>query len=283
MDADEEKSIESLVRIAARIRTSTINSLYTAQSGHLGPSLSIVELLTALYFSVMRLGRPESIPDPCNRDLFVLSKGHAAPSLYATLAERGLIEKQLLSGLRAIESPLQGHPEKHRLAFIDATTGSLGQGISMAQGYAIGQKLRGNDFRTYCIVGDGECQEGQVWEAAMSARKFELDNMVCIVDCNKFQNEESVADTMPVDSPPIHEKWSSFGWRTEVIDGHDFPQILGALSRAQDRKGLPTVIIANTVKGKGISFAEGNPVWHSKVIDRVSYERAIAELEAVYG
>ena len=153
----------------------------------------------------------------------------------------------------------------------------------MAQGYALGQKLTGNDQRTFCIIGDGESQEGQVWETAMSAAKFRLDNLLCILDHNKFQNEESVARTMPIDTPPLWQKWAAFGWRTEVIDGHDLSEIRRAIVDARKPTGLPTIIIANTVKGKGISFAEGNPEWHSKVIDHDSYERAMAELEVRNG
>ena len=238
MEADSAKHIALLERTSTQIRAGIVESLYHAQSGHLGPSLSIVELLTVLYFGEMRLGMPEPTPDPRHREVFVLSKGHAAPALYATLAERGLLNKELLRTLRAIGSPLQGHPERHRLPYVDATTGSLGQGISMAQGYALGQKLTGNDQRTFCIIGDGESQEGQVWETAMSAAKFRLDNLLCILDHNKFQNEESVARTMPIDTPPLWQKWAAFGWRTEVIDGHDLSEIRRAIVDARKPTGL---------------------------------------------
>ena len=263
---------------ASNIRMSIIESLYYAQSGHLGPSLSIVEILAVLYLQELRLGLPLRAQSPNQRDVFVLSKGHAAPALYATLAEAGLISKDVLKTLREIESPLQGHPERHRLPYIDATTGSLGQGISIAQGYAMGQKLMKSKNRTICILGDGECQEGQVWETAMSAPKFELDNLVCIIDNNGFQNEEAVEKTMPIDTPPLKDKWKAFGWMVETIDGHDFDQIQRALSRAGSIKGMPTMIIAKTIKGKGVSFAEGNPVWHSKAIDQDSYAIARKEL-----
>ena len=265
--------------LAARnIRVGIIESLYEAQSGHLGPSLSIVEILAVLYLQELRLGLPLPVQSPCNRDVFVLSKGHAAPALYSTLAEAGLISKAMLKTLRKIESPLQGHPERHRLAFIDATTGSLGQGISMAQGYAMGQKIMESNNRTFCILGDGECQEGQVWEAAMSAPKFGLDNLICIIDNNGFQNEDSVVKTMPIDTPRLKDKWEAFGWMVETVDGHDFAQIQKSFLKAGTIKGMPTMIIANTVKGKGISFSEGNPVWHSKAIDHDSYAVAIKEL-----
>jgi transketolase len=231
-----------------------------------------------LYLQELKLGLPLPVENPNQRDVFVLSKGHAAPALYATLAEAGLISKNLLKTLRKIESPLQGHPERHRLPYIDATTGSLGQGISIAQGYAMGQKLMGSKNKAFCILGDGECQEGQVWETAMSAPKFGLDNLVCIIDKNGFQNEYAVEKTMPIDTPPLKDKWEAFGWMVETVDGHDFGQIQSALSKVGNIKGVPTLIIARTIKGKGVSFAEGNPVWHSKAIDQESYAIASKEL-----
>jgi len=275
---NKKKEYKDLILASKNIRMSILECLYSAQSGHLGPSLSIVEILAILYLKEMKLGLPLPKENPNQRDVFVLSKGHAAPALYATLAEAGLISKDLLKTLRKIESPLQGHPERHRLSYVDATTGSLGQGISIAQGYAMGQKLMKSEYRTFCILGDGECQEGQVWEAAMSASKFGLDNLVCIIDNNGYQNEESVTKTMPIDIPPLKEKWEAFGWLVEIIDGHDFSQLQRALSKAGSIKGVPSLIIAKTLKGKGVSFSEGNPLWHSKVIDKNSYDLAIKEL-----
>ncbi|MBR9703243.1 transketolase, partial [Candidatus Woesearchaeota archaeon] len=225
---------------ARNIRIKTLDSLYKAQSGHVGPSLSIVEVLTTLYFDEMNLDSEEVT----ERDVLVLSKGHAAPSLYATLAERGLLEESLLDTLRDINSPLQGHPERHRLTYVDATTGSLGQGLAMAQGYALAKKLSGESDNVYCIIGDGETQEGQIWETAMSAPKFKLDNLFVFTDYNKFQNECSIAETMPLDD--LGDKWRAFGWDVYEIDGHDYDQIKKAIADGGSPNGKPTMIIANT-------------------------------------
>jgi len=267
-----------LIIIAKNIRWKTVNSLYIAKSGHLGPSLSIVEILTALYFNILSLGDKLQSNNLDQRDIFILSKGHAAPALYATLAEAGLISEDLLLTLRKIESPLQGHPERHRLEYIDATTGSLGQGISMAQGYALAQKSKKLKTRTFCIIGDGETQEGQVWETAISAPKFKLDNLICITDNNGYQNEGSTEETMPLNCPTLIEKWQSFGWEVESIDGHNIEAIIDILLKLNNNNGKPKMIIANTIKGKGISFSEGNPIWHSKEIDDLSYKIAYSEL-----
>lgn len=267
-----------LERIAARIRLHIVESIYKAQSGHVGSSFSCTELLTALYFRTMNLGNPKPTPDVKKRDVFILSKGHAAPALYATFAERGLLNPKLLSTLRQIESPLQGHPERHRLKYVDATTGSLGQGLSMAQGYALSKKRRGAKERVYCLVGDGELQEGQVWEAARSIANNKLDNLVCIVDHNKFQLGGDTNKLMT--TKVIERAFDARGWNRLNINGHNFREIDKAFATALHTKNRPTVIIANTVKGEGLSFTRGDVAWHGKVFDATTYEQAKQELSS---
>jgi len=265
-----------LERTAARIRLHIVESIYKAQSGHVGSSFSCTELLTALYFQIMNLGKPKPTPDVKKRDVFILSKGHAAPALYATLAERGLLNPKLLNTLRQIESPLQGHPERHRLAYIDATTGSLGQGLSMAQGYALAKKRQGLQERVYCLVGDGELEEGQVWEAARSIANHKLDNLVCIVDHNKFQLGTPTNDLMP--TKMIESTFDAMDWNRININGHNFEEINRALAAAMRVKNKPTVLIANTIKGEGLSFTRANVAWHGKIFDTTMYEEAKKEL-----
>jgi transketolase len=262
-------SIDELSEIARRIRIKTIDALYMAQSGHPGPALSIVEILTALFFDEMNL-------EGEHRDRFVLSKGHAVTSLYAVFAELQWIDSLELETLRRINTRLQGHPDRTTLPYLDAGSGALGQGASMAIGYALASRLQGTPTRTYCIIGDGENQEGQIWEAAMHAPAQQLDNLVFIIDENKFQNEDYVEKTLPMGS--LAQKWQAFGWRVLCIDGHNFRDILYALKIARKTKNQPTMIIADTVKGKGVEFMENNMSWHSRAIKSEEYQLAMSFL-----
>ena len=261
-------NIEELINKAAKIRKRTLFALYSAQSGHPGPSLSIVEILTALLFSEMNCHGEK-------RDRIILSKGHAVASFYAALSTGGFIKQEELSHLREIGSPLQGHPVRDTLPLIDASTGSLGQGLSVGIGYALGMRLKREDRRVYVIIGDGECQEGQIWEAAMSAAKFCLGNLVVILDYNKFQNSGAVNDIMPIE--PLRKKWESFGWDVQEIDGHDFNAIISSFKDARC-KLTPQIIIAHTKKGKGVSFMEEKMAWHSRVIKADEYDAITKEL-----
>jgi transketolase len=236
-----------------------------AGSGHPGGSLSVIDLLVALVFG--RLRHDPARPDWPERDRLVLSKGHAVPALYAVLAKAGYFSEDALLTLRKLGSPLQGHPDRVALAGIEAATGSLGQGLSVALGLALGAKLAGWPSRVYCVLGDGEIQEGQVWEAAMSAPKLgqpdhPLDNLTAIVDYNRIQLDDFCAKVL--DLEPVVAKWQAFGWPVLEIDGHDMAQIDKALDQAERTKGTPTLIVAHTVKGKGVSFMENNPEWHGK-------------------
>ena len=246
-------------------------------SGHPSTALSATDIVTALHFS--RLNWDASDSGKPDRDRFVISKGHGVPVLYAAYAEAGAIEEAELDTLRRTGSRLQGHPDPVRLPFVEAATGSLGQGLSIAMGLALAAKLDGASWRTYCLLGDGECQEGQVWEAAMSAPKFELDNLCAIVDFNKIQQTSSVADIMPT-LEPLPLKWGAFSWHVIEIDGHDIGQILEALDEAAATKGKPTVIIAHTVKGKGVSFMEHSDSWHGKGVTEEQLDQALQEINA---
>jgi len=260
--------MKDLKEIAIEVRRRTIDSLYAAQSGHPGPSLSIVEILATLFFREMTIKGE-------NRDRFILSKGHAVPSLYAIFSMLGHISEEKLKTLREIGSPLEGHPVRGKLPLIDASTGSLGQGLSIGIGYALSIKLKKEDRRVYVIIGDGESQEGQIWEAAMSASKFRLKNLIVIMDCNKYQNEGSVNDTMPLD--PLVQKWESFNWHVQEVDGHNMNKLMDAYKEARESP-KPSIIIAHTVKGKGVSFMESNMSWHSKIITQEEYKIAMQEL-----
>ncbi len=258
---------------AIEVRKRTLSSLYSAQSGHPGPSLSWTEIATTLLFKELNL------KDEKTRDRFILSKGHGVATLYSAISiyNPKQVPKEMLTTLRDIDSPLQGHPVRGTLPLIDASTGSLGQGLSIGIGYALGIKLKKEeDRRVYVVLGDGECQEGQVWEAAMSASKFKLDNLVSIVDYNKFQNDGAISEIMPLES--FANKWGSFGWYTQEVDGHNIEQLLNAYTKARNKKRKPSVIIANTVKGKGISFMEGDMGWHSRKITDDEYNAAMEEL-----
>jgi len=254
-----------LPAIARACRVQIIRMLTHAGSGHPGGSLSVIDLLVALVFG--RLRHDPTHPSWPERDRIVLSKGHAVPALYAVLAKAGYFSEDALLTLRKLGSPLQGHPDRVALAGIEAATGSLGQGLSVALGMALGAKLAGWPSRVYCVLGDGEIQEGQVWEAAMSAPKLgqpehPLDNLTVIVDENRIQLDDFVAKVLNLE--PVVAKWQAFGWPVIEIDGHDMAQIDKALDQAERTKGTPTLIVAHTVKGKGVSFMENNPEWHGK-------------------
>lgn len=274
MDANSKKE---LAKIACNVRKGIIEGTFNAKSGHPGGSLSIAEILTYLYFKEMNIDPAQ--PKKEDRDRFVLSKGHAAPALYSVMAQRGYLPVEELKTLRKVDSRLQGHPSMHYLPGIDISSGSLGQGISAACGMALGSKLKNADFRVYTILGDGEIEEGQVWEAAMYAAAKKLDNLVAFVDNNNLQIDGSVEE---VNSPyPIPEKFVAFGWNVIEIDGHNFDAIEKALEDARLCKGKPTAIIAKTIKGKGVSYMENQVNWHGSAPNAEQYEIAIKELDAV--
>ena len=273
MTASEKLSLQ---KTACKIRMGIIESTHAAKCGHPGGSLSATEMFTYLYFKEMNV-KPEE-PKWAGRDRFVLSKGHTAPGLYATLAERGFFPVEDLLTLRRIDSYLQGHPNMNTVPGVDMSTGSLGQGVSVAAGMALGLKTQGSDARVYTLLGDGEIQEGQVWEAAMFAAHYKLDNMVVIVDNNGLQIDGNIADVM---SPyPIVDKFLAFGFNTIAIDGHDFEAIEKALKTAKATKGQPTAIVMSTTKGKGVSYMENNAGWHGKAPNDAEYEQAMTELKA---
>lgn len=269
-------SIEELERMAVTIRCDIINMIHEANAGHPGGSLSAADIVTALYFRVMNVD-PEN-PDWPDRDRFILSKGHACPVWYAALAERGYFDKAHLKTLRKLDSILQGHPDMLKTPGVDMTVGSLGQGFSAGIGMALSGKLRKKDYHVWVIVGDGESQEGAIWEAAMSGAKWQLDNITVVVDKNGLQNDTFVDEIMPVD--PLPDKWRAFGWNVIEIDGNDMAQVVEALEKAKVVKGIPTVIIAHTVKGKGVSFMENKPKWHGAA---PCDEEAIIALDEIRG
>ena len=268
------KDISFLKVKAKEIRKSIVSMITEAKSGHPGGSLSATDILTALYFSEMNV-------DPANpkmegRDRFVLSKGHAAPAIYATLAEKGYFSKDELMTLRKFGSRLQGHPDMKKLPGIEISTGSLGQGLSVANGMALNAKMFNENYRTYVILGDGEIQEGQIWEAAMTAAHYKLDNLCAFLDNNNLQIDGNVSEIMGVE--PLDKKWEAFGWNVIKIDGHDFEQILSALDKARECKDKPTMVIAKTIKGKGVSFMENVCGFHGVAPTLEELERALAEL-----
>jgi transketolase len=253
-------SIEELKVMAGAIRRDIIEMVTTAQSGHPGGSLSATDIMAALYFRIMRLDPTN--PDWPDRDRFILSKGHACPVWYAALAERGYFDKSHLGTLRQLNSILQGHADMKKTPGVDMTVGSLGQGFSAGLGMALSGKLRKKDYHVWVIIGDGEMQEGAIWEAAMAGAKWKLDNLTAILDRNRLQNDDFVDATMPVD--PVADKWKAFNWNVLEIDGHNMEEIVSALETAKTIKGKPTIIIAHTVKGKGVSYMENVAVWHGK-------------------
>ena len=268
-------NIEELKNIAKTIRKDIIEEVYSANSGHPGGALSIADIITALYFNEMNID-PKNPKDE-NRDRLILSKGHASAALYAALAEKGYFPKEDLKTFRNINSYLQGHPDMKHIPGVDMSTGSLGQGLSAANGMAMMLKLDKNPARVYCICGDGEIEEGQIWEAAMSSSKYKLDNLCLIIDNNNLQIDGTIEEVMS--SYPIDDKFKSFGFNVITIDGHDFSQILQAFEEAKNCKDKPTAIIAKTIKGKGITFMENQVGWHGKAPSQQEYEQAIKELE----
>ena len=274
MTASEKNQLQIL---ATKVRMGIIESTHGAKAGHPGGSLSATEMFTYLYFKELNID-PEN-PKAENRDRFVLSKGHTAPGLYAALAHRGFFPVEDLPRLRHIDSYLQGHPNMHSVPGVDMSTGSLGQGISVAVGMALGAKHQNKDFRVYTLLGDGEIQEGQVWEACMAAAHYKLDNLVVIVDNNGLQIDGDIADVM---SPyPIFDKLVAFGFHTIAIDGHDFDAIESALNEAKTVKGQPTAILMSTTKGKDVSYMENDAGWHGKAPNDAEYEVAMTELKAI--
>lgn len=260
---------------AKEVRREIIKMLTEAGSGHTGGSLSAADVVTALFFYKMK-HRPDD-PEWSGRDRFILSKGHAAPLLYAVLALSGYFDKELLKTLRKIDSPLQGHPSSRMLKGVEISTGSLGQGLSIANGIALGLRMEGADSRVYCLLGDGELQEGQVWEAAMTAAHYGTDNLCAVVDNNGLQIDGFCCDVMKIE--PIAEKWKAFGWQVFDIDGHNMEQIVDALDEAGKAKGKPSVVVARTVKGKGVSFFEGKAEYHGVAPSKEEQEKALKELE----
>ena len=265
-----------LARVAYKIRKNAVTAVYSAASGHPGGSLSIADIMSVLYFDEMNID-PKNPKNP-DRDRFVLSKGHCTPALYGTLAERGFFPVEDLKTFRQIDSVLQGHPDMKHIPGVDMSTGSLGLGISAACGMALAGKIDKKDYRVYSVLGDGEIEEGQVWEAAMYAAHYKLDNLCAFIDSNGLQIDGPTKDVM--NSDPIDEKFKAFGWNVIVIDAHDIQAIKDALAKAKTVKGQPTAIVAKSVKGKGVSFMENNVSWHGSAPNQEQYEQAISELDA---
>jgi transketolase len=268
-------SVREMEAIAKRLRRHIITMTGKAGSGHPGGSLSAVEILTALYFKVLR--HKPSDPQWPDRDRFILSKGHAAPLLYATLAECGYFPVEELPTLRQMDSRLQGHTDRTITPGVEMSAGALGQGLSFGIGTALAGRLDEQNYRVYVLLGDGECDEGQVWEAAMAAAHFKVDNLAAVVDNNGQQIDGWNRDVMNLD--PFPRKWETFGWKVIEVDGHSIPQLLDAFERAKQIKGQPTVIIAHTVKGKGVSFMENNPDFHGTAPNAIEVDLALKELE----
>lgn len=272
-----DKATEQALRSkAAKLRCLTIDTIYQAQSGHPGGSLSLADIMAVLYFHELRVDPGN--PDDLNRDRVVLSKGHAAPIWYSALAEKGFFPKEELKNLRKIDSLLQGHPCIH-IPGVDLTTGSLGLGLSGGTGIALGAKARKKDSRVFVILGDGEQDEGQIWEAAMAAPYFKLDNLVAIADRNRYQNDGPTSTSMELE--PLADKWKAFGWNVVEIDGHDIPSIAGAFDIARATKGRPTMVLAHTVKGQGASYLIDRPELHYTPPTKEQRDAAIGELEAL--
>ena len=266
--------ITELNQKAKDIRKDIIEAVYNAKSGHPGGSLSIADILAVLYFKELRID--EKNPKWEDRDRVILSKGHCSPALYAALAERGFFEKEKLKSFRKLDSNLQGHPDLNKVPGVDMTSGSLGQGMSVANGMAIAGKMDNKDYRVYAILGDGEIEEGQIWEAAMTANKYKLDNLCVIVDNNNLQIDGTIEEVMS--SYPIDEKFKSFGFNVINIDGNDIEQIINAFDEAKKVKQKPTCIIAKTIKGKGVSFMENKVEWHGKAPSEEEYVQAMEDL-----
>ncbi len=262
--------------IAARGRRLGMDMVFRAASGHIGGSLSAMDILTELYFEELRIDPAR--PQAPERDRFVMSKGHCTPALYSVLALRGYFPEKELELFRSIEGHMSGHPDMVHVPGVDMSTGSLGQGLSAAVGMALAAKLDGAGYRVFALMGDGEIEEGQIWEAAMSAAKYGLSNLCGIVDVNGLQIDGRTADVMP--SEPLDAKFAAFGWNVIKADGHDFGSLRAAFAAARAEKDRPSVILAKTVKGKGVSFMENEAGWHGKAPNAEQYERAVAELDA---
>ncbi len=275
MPAISAAVIEELRVKAKQLRRDVLTMIYRAGSGHPGGSLSVVDILVILYYKVMQVD-PQNYLDP-RRDRLVLSKGHACPALYAVLADRGFFPAEHLKSLRQVGSPLQGHPDMRKIPGVEMSTGSLGQGLSAANGMALAARLEQVRRRVYVILGDGEIQEGQIWEAALTAAHYRLDNVTAFLDYNGLQIDGWHRDVMSLE--PVAEKWRSFGWHTLEVDGHDYASLLETIRRAHLNKGAPTMIIAHTVKGKGVSFMENQIDWHGRAPNEEEYKQALAELE----
>ena len=265
-----------LSRVCRQVRRDIINMTANAGSGHPGGSLSAVELMVSVFYNHMRVD-PQN-PKAENRDRFVLSKGHAAPCYYGVLAEKGFFSHDEFKNFRQLHSILQGHPDCKKVPGIDASTGSLGQGCSIAVGMALGAKLQGKDTKVFAMLGDGECQEGQIWEALMSAAHYKLDNLTVMVDNNGLQIDGETKDVMPTE--PLDKKFEAFGWHVIRMDAHDFDAIDAAMQEAETIVGKPVAIIQKSVKGKGVSFMENQVGWHGKAPNQAEYEQAMAELTA---
>lgn len=274
MDAKTKLALE---KQAVKIRKDIVTAVHSAKSGHPGGSLSLADTLTYLYFYKMNVDSKN--PSDPDRDRFVLSKGHTAPALYSVLAEKGFFSTDELLKLRKTGAMLQGHPDMKHIPGIDMTTGSLGQGISAAVGMALGGKLGGKNFTVYAALGDGEIQEGQVWEAAMAAAHYKLDNLVAIVDNNNLQIDGKVSDVMSV--YPITDKFAAFGWNVAICDAHDFDSIDAAFEQTKEKNGKPWVIVQKSVKGKGVSFMEDNAAWHGTAPNDEQYAQAMADLDKI--
>ena len=272
----DTKRKTELAIIANRVRKHALTGVYNAQSGHPGGSLSVADVLTLLYFEVMNFD-PKN-PKMADRDRLVLSKGHTAPALYGVLAERGFFPVENVYTLRKIDSIMQGHPDMKNIPGVDMSTGSLGQGVSAAGGMALSAKLDGKDFRVYAILGDGELEEGQVWEQAMFASHYHLDNMTIFVDFNGLQIDGDVTEVM--NPTPIDKKFEAFGWNVIVCSAHDFDELYDAIEKAKACKGKPTAIIMKSVKGKNVSFMENRAEWHGSAPNEEQFNQAIAELDA---
>ena len=272
----EQSKVHALAVTAARARLLAMDMVHDAASGHIGGSLSSMDIITTLYGHVMRVD-PANPRDP-DRDRFVLSKGHCTPALYPNLALKGFFPVEDLKLFRSIKGEMSGHAEMHHIKGVDMSTGSLGQGISAAVGMALAGKADQKDYRVYALLGDGEIEEGQVWEAAMSAAKYRLDNLCAIVDVNGLQIDGPTAEVRP--SAPLDKKFEAFTWNLIQVDGHDFNALEEAFNAAAACKGRPTVLLAKTIKGKGVSFMEGDYGWHGKAPNDEQYEKAHAELAA---
>ena len=271
-----DEMIHDLKVTANNIRKSVIEEVYSASSGHPGGSLSAADILTVLYFNQMNIDPKD--PKNENRDRFVLSKGHASPVLYAALAERGFFDKEELKSFRKLGSMLQGHPDMKGVPGVDMSTGSLGQGLSAANGMALASKIDSKGYRVYALLGDGEIEEGQIWEAAMTSSHYKLDNLCVIVDNNNLQIDGSVDNVMNV--YPIDEKFKSFGFEVFTVDGNNIDELIAVFEKAKTVKGKPTAIVAKTVKGKGVSFMENQVGWHGKAPKEEEYNQAMDELNS---